>query len=362
MIPHLSLTILLMILETGLAIDFSKLKLNAPTTESREQMNAGRAEKVAKWEEAIANITADIEELEALKDTGFPTLITAAVTDNPNTEGSSSAQEGKIFTGKPEEFSGRSYAGYLRDREGDDVSGLCASRVHPGILYYVNDRSSYESYVHVIDIRNHGQRISKIHLQKENVDWEDMACGPCSLGSEEYCIHVLDAGSSGPGPVHKIYSFKEPEDISTDQDAEGVVTTSFSSTTSNCETLMVSPTGRIFIMDSVSSSYVLYEVIGDETKYLFEVSLWSSSKGPKSGDISPDGKGFVFKMLDRIYYFYVEDESEMETILTSSTNRMKVPYLEEDYATSISWSLSGESFLTVSEGINEIIYEYKRVN
>ncbi|XP_067670464.1 uncharacterized protein [Haliotis asinina] len=364
--PYLTQAILLlMVMERSLAIDFTNLKFSALTTEDRAERDAKREQLMARWEEAVANITADLEELEALKDTGFPTVITDLVTDTPsedavNTEGSATTQE-EIFTGKPTEFSCRTYAGYLRNREGDDVSGLCASRVHPGILYYVNDGSDADNRVYVIDSKNHGQTISKITLNVDNVDWEDMACGPCSPGSLEYCIYILDAGSSGPGPVNKLYIFKEPEDISRDQDAEDVVTISFSAYTRNCETLMVSPSGRIFIMDSTEDSFPLYEVVDGRAKYLFKVKLWSYYEGPKGADISPDGKGFLFKMEDRVYYFYVEEEDDMESVMTSSSNRQKFPYLVEYYGTSIAWSHTGGSFFTVSEGKNEPLYQYNRL-
>ncbi|XP_046349979.1 uncharacterized protein LOC124130969 [Haliotis rufescens] len=367
MSPFLALAMLPLIIgESHSAIDFQNFKLEAPTVVSREEKNAQNQERMDIWDEALANITAAVEELEALKDTGFPTSQvtnnpTSATTTTTTTTPDSAEAEQTVFTGRAEEFTSRMYAGYFRNYEGDHASGLCASRVHPGVLYYINDGSSGKGWVYAIDIKNHGQIISKITLNVANVDWEDMACGPCSNGNGDHCIYILDAGSSGSGPVNKLYKFKEPEDISADQVVTDVETTSFSSYTSNCETLMVSPSGRIFTMDSVEDSFPFYEIVGGRARYLFSVGLWSYYEGPKSADISPDGTGFIFKMEDRVYYFYVEDETKMKSVLSDSDNRVKFPYLQEWYGTAIAWSNTGGSFYTSSEGTNEPIYEYIRL-
>ena len=43
-----------------------------------------------------------------------------------------------------------------------------------------------------------------------NVDWEDIACGPCHNG-HDYCIYIADTGGNTAHDANTIYRVKEPE-------------------------------------------------------------------------------------------------------------------------------------------------------
>ncbi|XP_046349948.2 uncharacterized protein LOC124130936 [Haliotis rufescens] len=273
------------------------------------------------------------------------------------------------LTGKAKGFSNRNYAGVILSCE-EDISGICASRQHPGVFYYIragNKNEKGESIIYAYDT-NKRSIIVEISLDAVNTDWEDIACGPCDSDGFGHCIYVSDTGHTGEGPSNLIYKVQEPEEViqgrklSLGEDEIEVI--GFESTLKNSKTLMVSPRGRIFLMDSSRQPRGLYEIDEYEAKHLFNVALpnGNSYEGPSGGDISVDGKGFLIKFKEEVFYWYVDAEEDMEKVLTDSKQSMQLPYWTETFGESVAWSLDGASYFTVSAGCNEPLYRYERLD
>ena len=84
------------------------------------------------------------------------------------------------------------YAGVFSDPELDEVSGLAASRAHPGVYWAQNDSGTG---ARLIAIKPDGSRVASFTLAgAENVDWEDIDA--FDLGGKHYLL-VADTGDNG---------------------------------------------------------------------------------------------------------------------------------------------------------------------
>ena len=73
----------------------------------------------------------------------------------------------------------------------DEASGLAASRRHAGVLWLHND-SGTEPELFAVD--STGAVLGRVRVTgAENVDWEDVAIGPCPAGE---CIYIADTGDN----------------------------------------------------------------------------------------------------------------------------------------------------------------------
>ena len=84
------------------------------------------------------------------------------------------------------------YAGVLADPELDEVSGLAASRAHPGIYWAENDGGNAPK---LMAIKPDGTRVATVNIAgAENTDWEDIDA--FELGGKNYLL-VADTGDNG---------------------------------------------------------------------------------------------------------------------------------------------------------------------
>ena len=84
------------------------------------------------------------------------------------------------------------YAGVFTHPELSEVSGLAASRVHPGVYWALNDGGNGEA---LIAIRSDGSRVASVHVAGvKNVDWEDI--DSFELDGRKYLM-IADTGDNG---------------------------------------------------------------------------------------------------------------------------------------------------------------------
>lgn len=84
------------------------------------------------------------------------------------------------------------YAGVFADPELGEVSGLAASRAHPGLYWAQNDGGNGEK---LIAIKRDGSRVSSITVAGvRNTDWEDLAS--FDLDGKHYLL-IADTGDNG---------------------------------------------------------------------------------------------------------------------------------------------------------------------
>src|SRR5690606_1939925 len=87
-----------------------------------------------------------------------------------------------------------------------ESSGVAASRAYPGVYWTHNDSGS-EPVIFAID--STGAILARVRVEgATNVDWEDVALGPCPAGD---CLYVADTGDNQERRDHAvIYRIPEP--------------------------------------------------------------------------------------------------------------------------------------------------------
>ena len=81
---------------------------------------------------------------------------------------------------------------HLHDARLAEVSGIAAGIASPNVLYVHNDSGDSARFF-ALDKRS-GDVLAEYHVPgAHNVDWEDIAVGPCSAGS---CLYIADTGDN----------------------------------------------------------------------------------------------------------------------------------------------------------------------
>jgi hypothetical protein len=131
-----------------------------------------------------------------------------------------------------------------------ELSGLAASRAHPGVLYTHNDSGDSARF---FAINQQAQVLAEIHLTGATAtDWEDISVGPCPTGS---CIYIGDTGDNKVDRTqYVIRRLPEPATLPSDGSVVSIDTYEsfpfvYPDGSHNAETLLVHPqTGQVFIV------------------------------------------------------------------------------------------------------------------
>ncbi len=101
-----------------------------------------------------------------------------------------------------------------------ESSGVLVSRRHPGLYWSVNDSGDLP-ILYATD--SAGRDLGAVRLQgATNIDWEDLADGPCADGSP--CLYVGDIGDNDRRRSHLVvYRLAEPAAPGGPSDAERLV-------------------------------------------------------------------------------------------------------------------------------------------
>lgn len=101
-------------------------------------------------------------------------------------------------------------AGLVEDPRLREISGIAVSRRRPGVLW-VHEDSDTSTSVTAIDAE--GRTLGAIHLQGvRNVDWEDIAAGPCGADLPGNCLWIGDIGQNN-GTRDPVTLLRVPEPV-----------------------------------------------------------------------------------------------------------------------------------------------------
>jgi hypothetical protein len=129
-----------------------------------------------------------------------------------------------------------------------ELSGLAASRLHPGIFWAHNDSgNALELYA----IQQTGAVVATLTLTgATGIDVEDVAVGPCTAGAATSCVYLADIGDNpSTRPSIAVYKLPEPTALQDASVAVAVSTFTYPDGAHNAESFVVAPDG--------SAQYVL---------------------------------------------------------------------------------------------------------
>lgn len=182
-----------------------------------------------------------------------------------------------------------------------ELSGLAASRIHPGVLYAHNDSANNPRF---FALSTAGQMVAEFHLPGASAtDWEGIAVGPCPAGS---CIYIADIGDNELRRDHHVV-YRLPEPTSLVAGDGGLLTVayetfpfSYPDGRHNAETVLVHPvSGEMFVVTKSDAGAALYgfpaPLVADETAVL-------ASLGPVAApaDVGPITDGAFHPCAERV--------------------------------------------------------------
>jgi hypothetical protein len=241
-----------------------------------------------------------------------------------------------------------------------ELSGIVASRKNPGVLYAHNDSGSNSTLIVISDT---AAPLGQITLSGVNaVDWEDVAVGPCDVGS---CIFVGEIGDNNLAyATRTVYRFAEPAispttPIGTMSVTADALTFVYPDGRHNAETLLVEPnSGDIFVITKVSNVpstvYRLPKPFTPGTQATVEkvgdLSLPGSAGLVTGGDVHPCGTRMLIRTYPMIYEFKLGAGQPFTSIFASTGTPVSTPTQDqESKGEGVTYAADGIGYFTASE-------------
>lgn len=240
----------------------------------------------------------------------------------------------------------------LKNSNIDESSGVAASYLRKGVFWTHND-SGGKAEVYAFDLE--GKDLGTYSLVGVSArDWEDIAS--VKISGKPF-LYVGDIGDNMKNQAAvRVYRFREPAggDARELRDFDTYVLR-FADGPHNCETLMVSPTGDIYLVTKDefgdSSVHVVASPPKSGSYSLKKVSDLKLEAGNvyshmiTGGDISPDGKSVVIRTYFSILLYR---PGRLEDFAVSQPVSLPVPVERQGEA--VCFDVSGDRLITTSEG------------
>jgi hypothetical protein len=248
-----------------------------------------------------------------------------------------------------------------------ELSGLAPSHLHPGVLYAHNDSGDTARF---FAIDTAAQIIAEMDLTGATaVDWEDIAVGPCPSGS---CVYLGDIGDNGLSrPGYTIYRVAEPAVVPTDGSAKSITYERFPFVypdgKHNAETLLVHPSGRIFVVVKVMGTPAgIYEMpsplmpgVEVNLRLVTTVSLGASGELITGGSFHPCSDRLLLRTYGELFELIGGSDGGVESIFQATA--VSVPVAQETQGEAVTYSLDGKSYFTSSETVGNFQAQLTRV-
>lgn len=261
----------------------------------------------------------------------------------------------------------------LADSQLTELSGIAASRAHPGLYYVLND-SGAPPVVYLIDRTGRTRATLKLK-DAHNVDYEDIALAPgASAGKYDVC--VADIGDNNAKRQHvTIYRFPEPilpaGDAATVEVEPVPYHCRYADGARNAEGFAVHPrtgAGYIFSKRQQGGSAVYKlpapwptaepAVLSKLAELEIPPALLSLPRVVVAADISPDGTRLVVRCyVDGWEWRLPPDtpDTDFDRIFRETPSRLALP--SEPQGEALCFSADGTTLLTISEGRSPTLYE-----
>lgn len=248
--------------------------------------------------------------------------------------------------------------GALGDPQIRETSGITASWAHPGVWYVHNDAGDV---ARLFAIAGDGALRATLTLDAPNVDWEDIARGPCN-GAQ--CLYVGDIGDNdGVRAVYAVYRVAEPVQLIDSAVAAEPLPFTYPDGPHDAETLLVDPAnGQITVVTKVES--------GDSSIYEFPLPLRpgervvlepaGSVRPPQGspritgGDVHPDGTSVLLRTRSGVFYYSKRPDQSVASALAG--DGCAGPKLDEEQGEAIAWTVAGDAWVSVGEGVGAALH------
>lgn len=245
----------------------------------------------------------------------------------------------------------------------DELSGLVVSRQNPGVLW-VHEDSGGAPELYALDRR--GTLLGALRIEGvENLDWEDLALGPCG---EEDCLFIADTGDNLAERAEiSILRVLEPRfDPAEGLDASAtpeVFRARYPDGPQDAEALVVTPDGAPVVLtkrlDATARVFLLPALDAAVVTELLELGVITTGQGiddlpaaATAADLLAEGA----RLLVRTYLFVWELElPEGDITRLSEATQREVPAAFERQGEAIAYDPAG-GFWQVGEGSGATLF------
>jgi hypothetical protein len=258
--------------------------------------------------------------------------------------------------------------GVLGDPELVELSGLVASRAHPGVLYAHNDSGDTARF---FALSTSGAALGRFVLPGALArDWEDIALGPCDAGT---CVYLGDVGDNNlvraDYAVFRVVEPALPEDGGTVSVAfERIAFEYPGGEKHNCEALFAHPvTGRLYLVTKEHSGpsqvYRFPAELDSQgvniLDYVATLTVPTASDGRLTGaDVSPCGDAVLLRLYNRLVELRLPaGESTFEAIFSAPP--VQVPAANEPQGEAVAYAADGTGYFTASEKLVDAVPLYE---
>ncbi len=273
------------------------------------------------------------------------------------------------------DFQGATPLGYANISGLSEASGLAVSRQQADILWTHND--SGHAPVAFAFQSDGTLRAAYTLLGISNRDWEDMSIGPGPVAGQDY-LYLADIGDNAEAQSSiTVYRMAEPVVPATPApnpiQVGGATALEFEypDGAHDAETLMVDPAnGDLYILTKdrsggVSGLYrAAYPQSASSTTTLDHLGniVFSGNvleRPATGGDISPSGDAILVRSYASAHLW---PRNPGESIAATMQNTpCSLTLIPEPQGEAIAFTADGKNFITLSEGTNQPIYEYRRI-
>jgi hypothetical protein len=238
-----------------------------------------------------------------------------------------------------------------------EVSGLTASRLHPGVLYAHNDSGDTARFF-AIDAS--GEDRGTFTLEGVTaIDWEDMAAGPCADGRSP-CLYFADIGDNTE-QRSELLLHRVPEPATLGSGAPAIVAETFRfrypTGPQDAEALFVDPRdGRVYVLTKtirVADLHALPTALDPrvvmETTPVAKLDLDDLIPTITAADMAEDAHGVLVRTYSSVWFFSVEPGETVAAALGTAACPFPVPP-GESQGEALAWLADSSGYVTISEG------------
>ncbi|MBU0678023.1 MAG: hypothetical protein KJ626_07880, partial [Verrucomicrobia bacterium] len=267
------------------------------------------------------------------------------------------------------QFGSQTDMGTVQCYDIDEVSGIAASRLNPGVYWVHNDSGDPNR---IFALNEQGGLLGVYYIDGFAArDWEDIAVGPGPVDGVNY-IYIGNIGDNYAQYDYK-YVGRIPEPVvdlnqgAVTQTLYGVetITLTLPDQRRDTETVMVDPwTKDLFIVSKRENNVNVYRAAYPQPTggavVTMELVNTLDLGWIVGGDISPSGTQIIMKHGAYAYQWCREPGQTISQALSVAPN--SVPYVQEQQGEAICWTAAEDGYFTLSEGHNEHMFFYEDLN
>lgn len=262
-------------------------------------------------------------------------------------------------------FAAGTVAGTVVEPSLIEISGVVASRAHPGVLWVHNDSGGEPAVTALSDT---GADLGTYAVPDATAtDWEDIAAGPGPEPGRSY-LYVADIGDNGAArdsvQVHRV---PEPDEAPNGDDGQfvedEVLTLRYPGGPVDAEALLVDPrSGDLVVVGKRATAAPVFAASADALAGGGDVDLRQvatldeapvgAPPGPlgpvTGGDVSPDGSVVLLRTYLSVAAYARPDGAPIEAAFTSTP--CAAPQVSEPQGEALGFLSDGSAYVTISEG------------